>query len=419
MLRGRLRNKALRSTRSHGMPPHPPERATSLLAEARGSLVAAGCVLVAVIALCTALLVCLSPTTAQAVPTDLQSIPLTGDAQNHVDALTQQAAAVQAEIDALDDQLEGYTESFNQLQLQLTEVNQQMTTLRRQLKAAQNDHAYRVRKYEDRICTLYKSGRDDEFLSLLLASEGLGDLIQRVRLIATLADHDKRVVENLEESTSELSALLAKIDEKKAEELVIRDQIEGQKEQIQTALAQRETALTDIDGEITAILKAEQDRQRNQVDHLRNAVAAILSGTQVYAGPLPQTESEILNQFLDTAAYYIGIPYVWAGDRPSTGFDCSGYVAYVYAQHGVSLPHYSGFQAQMGQLVMPEDIQPGDLLAFGLPVHHVGIYIGDGLFIHAPRTGDVVSVWELSWKTNLSAIRRFDLQPRVGEPAVW
>lgn len=401
------------------MPPHPPESATSLLAEARGSLVAAGCVLVAVIALCAALLVCLSPTTAQAVPTDLQSIPLTGDAQNHVDALTQQAAAVQAEIDALDDQLEGYTESFNQLQLQLTEVNQQMTTLRRQLKAAQNDHAYRVRKYEDRICTLYKSGRDDEFLSLLLASEGLGDLIQRVRLIATLADHDKRVVENLEESTSELSALLAKIDEKKAEELVIRDQIEGQKEQIQTALAQRETALTDIDGEITAILKAEQDRQRNQVDHLRNAVAAILSGTQVYAGPLPQTESEILNQFLDTAAYYIGIPYVWAGDRPSTGFDCSGYVAYVYAQHGVSLPHYSGFQAQMGQLVMPEDIQPGDLLAFGLPVHHVGIYIGDGLFIHAPRTGDVVSVWELNWKTNLSAIRRFDLQPRVGEPAVW
>lgn len=419
MLRGRLRNKALRSTRSHGMPPHPPERATSLLAEARGSLMAAGCVLVAVIALCTALLVCLSPTTAQAVPTDLQSIPLTGDAQNHVDALTQQAAAVQAEIDALDDQLEGYTESFNQLQLQLTEVNQQMTTLRRQLKAAQNDHAYRVRKYEDRICTLYKSGRDDEFLSLLLASEGLGDLIQRVRLIATLADHDKRVVENLEESTSELSALLAKIDEKKAEELVIRDQIEGQKEQIQTALAQRETALTDIDGEITAILKAEQDRQRNQVDHLRNAVASILSGTQVYSGPLPQTESEILNQFLDTAAYYIGIPYVWAGDRPSTGFDCSGYVAYVYAQHGVSLPHYSGFQAQMGQLVMPEDIQPGDLLAFGLPVHHVGIYIGDGLFIHAPRTGDVVSVWELNWKTNLSAIRRFELQPRVGEPAVW
>jgi len=122
---------------------------------------------------------------------------------------------------------------------------------------------------------------------------------------------------------------------------------------------------------------------------------------------------------LETAAYYIGIPYVWGGDRPSTGFDCSGYTAYVYAQHGVDLPHYSGFQAEMGTPVMPEDIQPGDLLAFGIPVHHVGIYIGDGLFIHAPRTGDVVSIWELSWKTNLSYIRRFDLQPRYGEPAVW
>ena len=95
---------------------------------------------------------------------------------------------------------------------------------------------------------------------------------------------------------------------------------------------------------------------------------------------------------VETAAAYMGIPYVWGGSKPSTGMDCSGFVRYVFKQHGVILPHYSGYQAQMGVPVDLADIQPGDLLAFGFPVHHVGIYIGDGLFIHTP--GDYVKISE-------------------------
>ena len=68
----------------------------------------------------------------------------------------------------------------------------------------------------------------------------------------------------------------------------------------------------------------------------------------------------------------------------------------------------------MGIPVAPGDIQPGDLVAFGFPVHHVGIYIGDGLFIHTP--GDYVKISKLSSRTNLAAIRRFPLQMRTGPP---
>jgi cell wall-associated NlpC family hydrolase len=392
----------------------------ALLTEARGSLIAAGCVLAVVAALCAGLLFCLSPAPAQAIPTELQSAYLYGDAKTQVDDLTVQAGYVQAEIDALDAELEGYTESFNQLQLQLTDVNQQMTTLRRELKTAEADHAYRVQKYEARICALYKSGGSgDELLTLLLACDGFDDLIQGVRLIATLADQDQRVVDNLSESTDQLNTLLANIDEKKAEELAIRKQIDGQKVQIEAALAERETTLANLDTEIVSIIVAEQKRQQQEKTRLTAALAAMLNGGQIYSGPLPQSDSEIVNQFLETAAYYIGIPYVWAGDRPSTGFDCSGFTQFVYAQHGVDLPHYSGYQAEMGLPVSYDQMQPGDLVAFGFPVHHVGIYIGDGLFIHAPRTGDVIRISYLSEKPNLSAIRRFDLKPRTGAPAVW
>ena len=91
---------------------------------------------------------------------------------------------------------------------------------------------------------------------------------------------------------------------------------------------------------------------------------------------------------------YLGVPYVWAGSSPS-GFDCSGLVAYAYAQIGVSLPHNAAAQYGYGTPVPYYDLQPGDLVFFS-GLGHVGIYIGGGQFIHAPHTGDVVKISNLS-----------------------
>ncbi len=94
------------------------------------------------------------------------------------------------------------------------------------------------------------------------------------------------------------------------------------------------------------------------------------------------------------AMQFLGVPYVWGGSSPG-GFDCSGLVMYVYAQVGVSLPHYTGAQWGMGVPVAYSDLQPGDLVFFD-GLGHVGIYIGGGEFIHAPHTGDVVRIDSLS-----------------------
>jgi hypothetical protein len=96
------------------------------------------------------------------------------------------------------------------------------------------------------------------------------------------------------------------------------------------------------------------------------------------------------------ALQYLGVPYVWGGADPLTGFDCSGLTMYAYAAAGISLPHYTGAQWNSGRHVSQSELQPGDLIFFHSDLHHMGMYIGGGQLIHAPRSGDVVRIVSLS-----------------------
>jgi len=98
-----------------------------------------------------------------------------------------------------------------------------------------------------------------------------------------------------------------------------------------------------------------------------------------------------------------GAPYIWGAEGPST-FDCSGLVMWAYHQAGVSLPRVAFDQARVGTAVV-SGLLPGDLIALYWPVSHIGIYVGNGLYINAPQSGDVVKVARVPWR-DVTAIRR-------------
>jgi cell wall-associated NlpC family hydrolase len=104
-------------------------------------------------------------------------------------------------------------------------------------------------------------------------------------------------------------------------------------------------------------------------------------------GTLSATRANIIS----VAARYLGTPYRYGGTTPS-GFDCSGYVQYVFNQVGVSLPRTSSQQGASGRQISRSEALPGDLV---YKPGHIGIYAGDNMMYHSPQTGDVVSLREI------------------------
>jgi len=108
----------------------------------------------------------------------------------------------------------------------------------------------------------------------------------------------------------------------------------------------------------------------------------------------------IRNEIVRTAKQYIGVPYQWGGESPDTGFDCSGLTMVVYQLNGLDLPRSSRQQWKAGRPVKPSQLDRGDLVFFatsgGKRVSHVGIYTGNGKFLHAPRKGRKIRMASLS-----------------------
>ena len=133
---------------------------------------------------------------------------------------------------------------------------------------------------------------------------------------------------------------------------------------------------------------------------------------------LPETAAptEARQEFVLRALGFVGVPYRWGGTTPEAGFDCSGLIRYIYEQMtGRPLPYNAYGLARIAQAIDDAELQPGDLVFFHTlsePFSHVGIYLGESRFLHAPRSGSTVRISDMNnryWTSRYNGARRLPI----------
>jgi Trp operon repressor len=137
-----------------------------------------------------------------------------------------------------------------------------------------------------RIKSVYMAGGRDQLLQLLLLADGLEDLYNRVRLVSTLADQDRRLVSDLEESSGRLDLLLQAVDEQKRQELALRRQMTDRSAEIQAMLAKREQTLAGVDAKVRAVIEQERQRRNAERERLQRELEAKLAAAATAGSPM-------------------------------------------------------------------------------------------------------------------------------------
>jgi peptidoglycan DL-endopeptidase CwlO len=292
------------------------------------------------------------------------------------------------ELDLIDEELGSKIEAYNRAVLELDEAKQKAQRLQLQLEVTQRQLSGALELLEQRLVAAYKT--DLSAIGVLLDTTDMADLVNRVSLLVSIARSDRLRVDEVGALRARASRVLDQLSRQIYEVTSASRRLEAEKQVVEEKLGERRDYVERLSAELRLLV----DEQREV------GVNAVPAGFDV--GAYLSADGQGVVQ---TALRYLGVPYVWGGASPA-GFDCSGLVQYVFTQHGIYLPHYSGHQAMMGFEVPLAEVRPGDLVFFGTPVYHVGIAMGDGLFVHAPRTGDVVKISSLAARQDLSHVRR-------------
>ena len=293
-------------------------------------------------------------------------------------------AAARRELSRLNDQVDAVVEDYNEARLELAAARRRAATVQARVARAEAQvRALRLRMgafasaaYQSggmgQYVTLLTTGSPQTFLDQATTLDQIarGQAVQlrelkvASRQLKAEQDAARAAVEAIRAVERRLAAVRRSVEAKQARQQQLLEIIETRAERAARAAAQARAA----------------DAARRQ-----RASRSVSTTGRTYAGPASGRAKIAVAE----AYRQLGKPYRWGAAGPNS-FDCSGLTMWVWAKAGVSLPHSSRMQIHHGTRVSKSELQPGDLVFYGHPIHHVGIYVGNGQYIAAPHTGAVV-----------------------------
>ncbi len=312
-----------------------------------------------------------------------------------------QAARVAAQITSLNNQVELAAEAYNAAGDKLGRIDANMTANNAKLAKLRGRQGQLDTRLDTRAANMYRMGKLG-FLDVLFGSTSFEEFAANWELMTQMSQDDASLISSVKSLKAQTEATKAQLKENQVAAAAQLRRRRRQKTLIVSQLAQRKQLLASVNSDIKRIMAEEAAKAAAAAAAAARARAAELAaasasgdsgagGSSVAGGSFPAPSIPAHGSVVDYARSRLGCPYVWAAAGPDS-FDCSGLAMWCYAQIGISLPHYSGDQINVGQRVSQQDLKPGDLVFFGSPIHHVGIYIGGGEMIEAPYTGASVRI---------------------------
>ncbi len=301
-----------------------------------------------------------------------------------------EASRIKAQVDALDDKVEIAAEAYNEADDRHDAIIAKMGRTQADLDKANARIGVLQTQLTVRASSMYRSGPAG-FIEVLLGAEDFAEFATTWDLLRDMNERDALGVADLKETRAKAERYKKDLADQEAESKKVVNLMASKKKAIEKQLAQRKSMLSGLENEVAALEAEAEARARASAAQAVSRSARASKSERSFPPPTQAARGEVVS----IAKQYLGAPYRWGASGPNS-FDCSGFTMFVYRQVGVSLPHSSRAQIGSGQRVSKSDLEPGDLVFFGSPIHHVGIYVGGGMYIHAPSTGDVVKISSMS-----------------------
>ena len=344
---------------------------------------------------------------AAATVAGARSTPAIRAAQAHERAVMTQVNAIGKDLQLAEDQWANAQHRLALVNAGLRQNEYRLHVAKGNLKAAQQ-------RLQARLYSLYVNGAPST-IDVIAGAHSLSQLIDRAESAQVLSNQDAALGQQALSFEHSVQARERQLHQLKLKREQTVREAAARKQQRASELEQQKRLLASIHSSISQLQAQEAARERAAAAaaraRLQAEIAARKAAEQAAAAQPPQSSSAPTltppppvsvptgggtgaghAAAASIALRYLGVPYVYGGASPS-GFDCSGLVMYVYAQLGISLPHYTVAQWNATQPVSSP--APGDLVFFN-GLGHVGIYLGGGRFVNAPHTGSVVRIDSIS-----------------------